>query len=83
MLPQLVAFEPNPKRKVAMHQRRLVQLTPLLKELNPSVYIVQHKEISFEMGQVGVTAEGPSNPSLHMWGTSTTVIVTVIVLITF
>lgn len=47
----LAAFEPVAKRKLAMEQRRLSMLTPLLKTLSKSAYEALHKQIAYEMGE--------------------------------
>lgn len=57
LLKYLVAFETEPKRVAAMHQRRETLLRGLVIKtcetyLNPKVYEVQHKEITFELGEI-------------------------------
>lgn len=47
----LAYFEPDPKRAVAMHQRRVALLADLLAVLNPNIYQVLHKELSLELGR--------------------------------
>jgi hypothetical protein len=51
--PQLAVWEPDAKRRAAMHGRRVDMLAPLLDALNTSVYLVQHKELSIEAGAAG------------------------------
>ena len=53
----LASFETAPKRIAAMHQRREGLLRNLINKsspsyLNPKPYEVQHKEISFELGEI-------------------------------
>jgi len=52
MYRSLALFEPNEKRKMAMLQRRVDLLKPLLKELSKSSYADFHKQLSFEVGEV-------------------------------
>mmetsp|Transcript_13750 Transcript_13750/g.26644 ORF Transcript_13750/g.26644 Transcript_13750/m.26644 type:complete len:682 (+) Transcript_13750:99-2144(+) len=48
----LSVFEPDHKRFIAMHTRREKLLAGLLDELNPEVYLKEHQEISFELGNI-------------------------------
>ena len=50
----LIPFETDIKRKLAMHQRRVDMLSPLLKVLNMSAYDLQHKQISYQIGEVAL-----------------------------
>ncbi|KAA0152544.1 hypothetical protein FNF29_03771 [Cafeteria roenbergensis] len=52
----LALWERSPKRACAMHQRRIAVAAPLLAALNPSVYIVAHKELGMELGQAAQEA---------------------------
>jgi hypothetical protein len=46
----LAVWEPDPKRRAAMHGRRVDMLAPLLDALNPAVYISLVKELGIEAG---------------------------------
>lgn len=41
----LIAFEPDIKRQLAMHQRRIDGLEPLLQQISQTVYLTFHKEV--------------------------------------
>jgi KIF-1 binding protein C terminal len=43
-------FENDVRRCAAMHQRRVDMLSPLIEQLNPSIYLHLHKELSVEAG---------------------------------
>jgi KIF-1 binding protein C terminal len=45
-------WETDPKRKIAMHQRRIDTLAPVLDVLNPNVFQVILKETSLDVAQV-------------------------------
>jgi hypothetical protein len=47
----LAAFETETKRKLAMEQRRLTMLSPLLLSLSRSAYEALHKQIAYELGE--------------------------------
>ena len=49
------AFDPDPKRKLAMLSRRGTFLEPLLKSMNKVAYEVLHKEMSYEIGETYTT----------------------------
>ncbi len=48
----LAAFEPDTKRRLAMHARRVALLSPLVDALNPHIFISQQKELRYELGEV-------------------------------
>jgi hypothetical protein len=45
----LAFYEEDRRRAAAMHMRRVDILRPLLKELNPAVFLRQHKELALEL----------------------------------
>ena len=47
----LAIFEPDVKRKMAMENRRVDLLQPLIAQLNKAAYEVLHKQLSFEIGE--------------------------------
>jgi hypothetical protein len=51
----LAVFERDVKRRAAMEAKRLELLKPLLPELSMVAYETQHKQISFELGEVYIT----------------------------
>lgn len=51
----LAVFERDVKRRAAMESKRLELLKPLLSELSQVAYEAQHKQISFELGEVHIT----------------------------
>ncbi len=51
----LAIFEPDVKRRSAMQLKRLELLQPLLSDLSIVSYEAQHKQISFELGEVYIT----------------------------
>jgi len=50
----LAVFDPDAKRQLAMTNRRIDMLKPLLKSLNRAAYENQHKTISYELGEAAV-----------------------------
>eukprot|EP00605_Chrysophyceae_sp_TOSAG23-4_P001540 GSChrysophyteH1.ASY1.ANO1.1688.1 assembled CDS len=51
----LAAFETEPKRKMAMENKRIDMLTPLLGSLNPVPFEGFHKELSYEIAETYMT----------------------------
>jgi hypothetical protein len=48
----LASWEESEKRRLAMMQRRMELLSPLLEELNVRVYKATHHQLSFELGEI-------------------------------
>ena len=53
----VAAFEPDTKRKLAMENKRIELLAPLLKALNRVAFEGLHKSISYELGEVYMTLQ--------------------------